>query len=635
MADGTGRTIKIASAAAAATLVAVTLAGVPAPAADSPPDPATRYDTVFESIDAGRAQNLAIENRAVALINATPSGERIRFAFRDFNRPPVVNALLAAKARSVDVRGVVDGGERNRPVLQPLKQALGANLVFCGSDLTPPFRLNSCLANDPSYSEDGKSLQHNKFMTFSRLDDGRENVVLETSMNFFGPSQLTYFNDAVEISGDAKLEDAYDAWVADMMVQDGLRTNDRYTGHRAESTDGRVMMLPSPRWQENLREDDTIAEQLDRYDCTGGGSIVAANQAFRSERAIIADTLAAREREGCQVSVVYSLADADIVAALAAAGIDAVPLFWNAQTGPASLPHVRVHSKLWLVDAKLRETGARTRVVYAGSSNWRGDEQYSDDLLLRVQEPSVYDAYRAFWQQIRENATSDMALLVQGSTVADTTAPASAVAPVPGTDGTWSSKDVPLRIAGSDGHLPNATSGLARLHVELSGAQTGTLDVMPSDPRLPAVATPTITAEGVTHVTYHAVDLAGNAEATRSFDVRIDRTPPVVQATGRLAGPCELWPPNGELTAVGGLSASDTPSGLAGPIAATVTGAADPADFRLDVSGTDSSVWLRAVKGERAEPTTYTVRGSAVDLAGNVGAAVATCTVPHSQGASG
>jgi len=191
--------------AGGAALVAMMGSGVVSAVGDADPALAasTTYETVFQAPDVTRAQDLSIENRAITLINATPSGERIEFAYRDFNRAPVIQALLAAKARGVLLRGVIDGGERTRPPLVPLKTAMGDDLVYCGSDVA--FALHSCLANDPRFSEDGKSLQHNKFMLFSRLTDGRTNVVLETSMNFLNPSQLTYFNDAVVISGDAGL----------------------------------------------------------------------------------------------------------------------------------------------------------------------------------------------------------------------------------------------------------------------------------------------------------------------------------------------------------------------------------------------------------------------------------------------
>ena len=57
----------------------------------------------------------------------------------------------------------------------------------------------------------------------------------------------------------------------------------------------------------------------------------------------------------------------------------------------------------------------------------------------------------------------------------------------------------------------------------------------------------TISAEGVTTVTYFAVDRAGNAEAPRTLRVSIDRTPPAI--TGMPAASCSLWPPNNKMVA--------------------------------------------------------------------------------------
>ena len=61
-------------------------------------------------------------------------------------------------------------------------------------------------------------------------------------------------------------------------------------------------------------------------------------------------------------------------------------------------------------------------------------------------------------------------------------------------------------------------SGLRRLYAGLTGAQTAPLG---------EVAAPlTISAEGITTVTYYAEDTAGNVEAARTLVVRIDRTAP-------------------------------------------------------------------------------------------------------------
>jgi hypothetical protein len=477
-----------------------------------------RFETIFQTIDTSRTQDLSIENRAIALVNATPGGERILFAFRDFNRRPVVDALIAAKQRGVDVRGVIDGGERPRPPLVPLRNALGDDLVFCGSDVG--FALHSCLANDPQYSDDGKSLQHNKFMTFSRLADGREHVVLQMSMNFLQPSQLTFFNDAVETSGDPTLHQGYEAYVLDMMEQGAKRTNDRYTGYQVQG-DGPTTLFPSPRPQADLDTDDTIVDRLGEIDCSGGGTIRVANHEFRTERAVIMRKLARMQRQGCDVDVIFSLAEGDIIAGLASAGIDVMPLFWRSRPqAQPPLPEVRLHNKFWLVDAKLKATGERTKVAYFGSSNWRGNQQYSDDLLVRVVDDGVYDAYLAYWTLVAGRASTDIELVAD-----EDVAPFSALT-TPPAKRAEAGDDVTVRIAASDGHTRNLDpiSGLDRLHVEVKGAHSASADVKPSDPRLPAVYEFTVTAVGTTTITYHANDLAGNAGEPHSVKVRIYET---------------------------------------------------------------------------------------------------------------
>ena len=55
------------------------------------------YATYFQDPGAVPGQDFSLENRAVELIDATPAGERITFAFRDYNRDPIVDALIAAR----------------------------------------------------------------------------------------------------------------------------------------------------------------------------------------------------------------------------------------------------------------------------------------------------------------------------------------------------------------------------------------------------------------------------------------------------------------------------------------------------------------------------------------------------------
>jgi hypothetical protein len=495
--------------------------------------------------------------------------------------------------------------------VQALVSALGpAHAVICGSI----GGFNSCIANTES-----PSLMHNKFFTFSRLADDRGPIVVQTSKNFLSPSQLTYYNDMVEIEGDVPLYGAYRSYLAALQAQ--VRSPDFYM---VEPDDGPNTIFTSPRAQPDRNTNDTIVDRMDEIDCSEGGSqsgrgrIRVANMAFRSERAVIMRKLVALHAQGCEVDVIATNLDGDILAGLVSAGVRVRPFFLRGSAA-SGRPQVIVHSKFWLVDARSTRTGARTRLAYAGSSNWRPDQQRSDDLLLRIADDGVYAAYDAYWELIRDRAQSD-----QNRSTTERTPPASALTALPAANSAgWNRTDVTLRVAGSDGHnVQNA--GLRRLHVEMTGAQNGAWDFA-GEVDAARVAELAVTAEGVTTVTYYSEDERGNLEPPRSHTVRIDRTPPRIAG---LPGSCVLWPPNHRMVHVADVSASDTGgSGLA----SLVTGAAtEDDDGDVEVDG--GSIAVRAEKAARGRARTYSLTAEATDLAGNAAQSVAACVVPHSQG---
>jgi len=601
-------------ATAAAALLALLALADPS-SGRSRPDGSVTYHALFQDPGAPPATDLSLENHAIALIDATPAGERITFAFRDYNRAPITNALIAARVRGVAVDGVIDGGERTRPEVRRLQAALGPErLVLCGS---PLFLFNSCIANSLV-----PSLQHNKFMTFSGLTDGRRDIVLQTSKNFFGPSQLSYYNDMVEIDGDHALHDAYAQYAFDMKAQ--VRSDDRYLV--VSGDDGRNTMFPSPRRQQDPDSDDTIVDRMGEIDCSEGGSdtgrglIRAANMAFRTERAVIMRKLVELRRAGCDIEIIFSNADGDIISGLVSAGIPVHPFF---QRAVAPLPQVIVHDKFWFVDARSTLTGRRTKVTYAGSSNWRADQQKSDDMLLRIVDRGVYGAYSDYWQLIKSRAVSD-----QNRPVTDTVAPSSQLTVTPAANAAgWNRSGVSVRIAGSDGHNVQA-SGLERLHVEMAGAQTGSWD-FPGEQDGYNVQELPVTAEGTTTVTYYSEDAKGNIEPARTSTVKIDGTDPTITGVPRR---CVLWPPDRKLVHVADVAAADGLSGVAGldvRVRSRPRGSAD------DIVIAGGSVFLRAEKAARGRPRRYRIRARATDAAGNVARARGGCTVPRSRSTGG
>ena len=140
-------------------------------------------------------------------------------------------------------------------------------------------------------------------------------------------------------------------------------------------------------------------------------------------------------------------------------------------------------------------------------------------------------------------------------------------------------------------------------------------------------ASVTLTAQGITTLTYFATDNAGNVETAKTLTVQIDETPPVISGLPSLG--CLIWPPNHKLVQVATVTAADALSGLV-PGSFKVTGTSnDPADGQIVVSGgpTQFLVQLGADKDQ-----VYTLTATASDLAGNSATTQATCIVPHDQG---
>ena len=93
--------------------------------------------------------------------------------------------------------------------------------------------------------------------------------------------------------------------------------------------------------------------------------------------------------------------------------------------------------------------------------------------------------------------------------------------PAPGSSG-WNTTSVSVTLSATDN--PGG-SGVQNIRYSLSGAQVSPV-VVAGNP-----VTITITAEGVTTISYFATDVAGNVETTKSLTIKIDKTAPVTVAT--------------------------------------------------------------------------------------------------------
>jgi peptide/nickel transport system substrate-binding protein len=197
----------------------------------------------------------------------------------------------------------------------------------------------------------------------------------------------------------------------------------------------------------------------------------------------------------------------------------------------------------------------------------------------------------------------------------ETTATAS---PVPNANG-WNNGPVTVTLAATD------DSGVEKISYSLSGAQAGGAVVAGSQ------ATVTVSAHGITTLTYFATDAAGNAEPVQTLTVRIDKARPALACA---AVPRRIWPPNGQLERVRIVIAfADGLSGTDGfklvSASSDEPGSGDIQGF--DVGTPDTSGFVRAERLPQSNGRVYTFTYEGADRAGNIATCSAQVEVPRKR----
>src|SRR5258708_3388580 len=111
-----------------------------------------------------------------------------------------------------------------------------------------------------------------------------------------------------------------------------------------------------------------------------------------------------------------------------------------------------------------------------------------------------------------------------GTTPLDTSPPSTAISISPAPNAaSWNKTNVTVNLSATD---PDGVADVATIQYSATGAQPVAPTVVAG-----SSTTFTVTAEGVTTVTYFATDNAGNTEAAHAQVIRIDKTPPPTAIT--------------------------------------------------------------------------------------------------------
>lgn len=330
----------------------------------------------------------------------------IRVALYRVDRVPVMQALVDASRRGVDVQVVLDGG--NKPfkkvsghAIQLLASELqckpGEKCVkFCSGPLKTPLSL---LKIKDGYRVGGScrglAINHNKLFLFSELSDGRKNIIAQTSANIM-THQLEMYNDLLLINNDKSF------FLGFMNYWKRLKSDNtvlKKSYPTLTSTDEKVKAYFFPRL---VSGSDPVEELLKKVNCRLPNSrIRGAQSAFT--RGSVAKQLKRLINEGCVVDIISRvdfLQKSPGKKVIKSLGDNLFVLPYRGLLAEHQHPN-SIHTKIVMIDASIDSSAEKIPVVFTGSHNldlW--SLRANDEVLLEVRDRKVHDRYNDFLDKI-------------------------------------------------------------------------------------------------------------------------------------------------------------------------------------------------------------------------------------------
>jgi phosphatidylserine/phosphatidylglycerophosphate/cardiolipin synthase-like enzyme len=351
-----------------------------------PPAQAKAYmptaGVTFNDPTGSRSQQTVLMDQIIAAVNNVPAGSIIRFVAYSFDYQPMVDALLAAKKRGAQVRLLIDSHTETDQIRR-LRSFLGTGKSDGSYLRTCKY---SCMANQPSFI-------HSKLYLFSRTG-GAKYVSMNSSANPAETGVSRSWNNTYTTVGDKTIYDANVDNFNDMLPD---KTNTDYY-HTVESGNLKEYFFPRAG---STKKSDTLYNILNDVSCPS--SIKVTTYFWTSARLYLADKLTALKKAGCSVEVIYPDGSGDqdtiypeVTAELRQGGIPT----WN--TRPVA--GLYVHNKVILIDGVYQGV-PNQKIVYATSQNLTMTSlRESNEVMLRIPIPSVYQAYLGNFQEIKTHS---------------------------------------------------------------------------------------------------------------------------------------------------------------------------------------------------------------------------------------
>ncbi len=356
------------------------------------------FEAVFNEPGLKGEATRTLEERFLKLLNMAPAGSEVLLNIYGLKMPYIAEELVKAQERGVKIGVILRNFDDAESVksLSILKNGLGqcsfgSCLKVCGLACSAP------------------AFNHNKFMLFSKLSDGTENVVVQTSNNFW-PSERNNYNDFLILKNNTALYQGLKKyWLT-------LRKGNKNPGLPVQiSPDAKLHIFP----KRLIRPHSPALALFRSIKCAPGSIVHLAHSRFTDPRADIAVALADLKRDGCDVKLlIKNDVGVERVGPLRVVGDspglkikrilgDILHLF-PYEEGVDGRPYQEgdpirnaLHSKIILIHAPMGDDPAPRKLVVVGTHNFDVPSlKLNNEIMLELSDDKLFDVYHASFDRL-------------------------------------------------------------------------------------------------------------------------------------------------------------------------------------------------------------------------------------------
>jgi phosphatidylserine/phosphatidylglycerophosphate/cardiolipin synthase-like enzyme len=401
----------IAQASAAVDACAPVAGRLPANCVAWLPGWRPKLGPVFNNPLGSSKKQRAILIRLIRAINHAPRGSQIRIAVYSFDRADVLGALRKARKRGVNVQVIV-----NRSVMssgaRSLQKKLGKN----------PNRKNFVIACSGRCRKKGDGgNMHSKVYTFSR-SGGARYLVITGSGNLTSKGVYRQWNDSYAIANDKRL---YDTWanMFNQMAHQKLRGARRlsyttttggynYTFQRTLAAQNKQFSTSQVSLARYRASADPAWRRIGKVSCNApkgygvnGHTVIriAIYGMFKARGEALAKALVRKKKQGCNIRIIMSVPGGHTYKMMERAGIPLRSGDWEfAERNAAEEDGIsgwgpRFYSHLKFMAINGVYAGKPTKTVWTGSENWDALSFANEEVILTINDASVYNTYLGHW----------------------------------------------------------------------------------------------------------------------------------------------------------------------------------------------------------------------------------------------